>query len=268
MSRTVVLDVQGRANYDRIKKVASNGPRAHLVTTHAPSAHGTDVPPAAHGAAVSGETARAHVVSVPPPSVSVVSASAGFDQFDFNKLTPTQLDEVHQIWQARQPGLSSSTRLRGKPLSFSWIIDTGASRHMSGCLSHFTNIRKISPLSVGLPNGELAHATQCGDIHLSTLFILRNFLYSDKLHCNLISVSSLLLDSSLTIQFSHLLCFIQDRFSKMMIGAGEQVEGLYYLTEVRDSKTHVLTVAVSDTNELWHRRLRNPFSNISSFLPF
>ncbi|XP_074271100.1 uncharacterized protein LOC141595025 [Silene latifolia] len=49
-------------------------------------------------------------------------------------------------------------------------------------------------------------------------------------------VSSLLRDITLTIQFSHNLCLIQDRSSKTVIGAGEQHEGLYYLKGVRADK--------------------------------
>ncbi|XP_074266497.1 uncharacterized protein LOC141589772 [Silene latifolia] len=201
------------------------------------------------------------------PSGNTPSSSLNnFDRIDFNKLDARELEEISQMWKNRKT--ENSDRLSGNFSTLSWIIDTGASHHMSGCLSHFTNIHSIKPLSVGLPNGDLAIANQSGDIYLSPRLILRNVLYAENLQCNLISVSSLLLDTSLTIQFSQQLCLIQDRTSRMVIGAGEQNEGLYYLKNVRNDKVHVYTIGNFDTLELWHRRLGHPSSNISRFLPF
>ncbi|XP_074293284.1 uncharacterized protein LOC141620265 [Silene latifolia] len=142
-----------------------------------------------------------------------------FDKIDLNSLTPSELVELGSLWQAHKSD-STADRLNGNSSSFTWIIDTGASHHMSGCLSYFSNVKTIDPLSVGLPNGDLTIATKSGDIHLSPRLVLRNVLFAANLHCNLISVSSLLIDTTLTIQFSHNLCLIQDRTSKTVIGAG------------------------------------------------
>ncbi|XP_074266172.1 uncharacterized protein LOC141588638 [Silene latifolia] len=188
------------------------------------------------------------------------------DRLDLNNLSPKELEEVSQWWKSRKT--DTSEQLNGNFSSSSWIIDTGASHHMSGCLAYFINLRNITPLSVGLPNGDTAMATQSGDIRLSSRLILRNVLFAANLNFNLISVSSLLLDVSLTIQFSHQLCLIQDRSSKMVIGAGEQIEGLYYLRGVRSDKVHLFTINVIDEVELWHRRLGHPSSSISRFLSF
>ncbi|XP_074270727.1 uncharacterized protein LOC141594622 [Silene latifolia] len=67
-----------------------------------------------------------------------------------------------------------------------------------------------------------------------------------------LNVSNLLMDSTLTIQFSHNLCLIQDRISKTVIGAGEQHEGLYYLTGVRQDKATACMADPPDSVELWH----------------
>ncbi|XP_074294004.1 uncharacterized protein LOC141621271 [Silene latifolia] len=107
MSRTVVPDIQGRANYDRKKKGQNAVPRAHLVTTQ-------QVP--SNGVAGSGNTAQASYLAASTHSVPVVPStgkSTQVDQIDFNALTPAQLEEVHKIWQARQPGPSSTARLSG-----------------------------------------------------------------------------------------------------------------------------------------------------------
>ena len=62
-----------------------------------------------------------------------------------------------------------------------------------------------------------------------------------KLKCNLISVSQLLDDSNLVVQFTNKICAIQDRNSRMLIGAGEQREGLYFLKEVTPIRAYKTT---------------------------
>ncbi|XP_074318061.1 uncharacterized protein LOC141654847 [Silene latifolia] len=235
MSRTVIPDIQGRAKYAAIKNnMQTATPRAHMV-----SGKSLDIPS---------------------------SSSAKLDKIDLNNLNSTELDELATLWQAHKT--SSMDRLNGNVLSSSsWIIDAGASHHMSGCRSLFTNLRPINHLSVGLPNGDLTIATHIGDIRFSARLVLRNVYFAEKLTCNLISVSSLLLDNTLTIQFSHKLCLIQDRSSKMVIGAGEQVDGLYFLTGVRQSMLQANSVTVPNNIELWHRRLGHPSSSILHFLP-
>ncbi|KAK9748552.1 hypothetical protein RND81_02G066200 [Saponaria officinalis] len=216
--------------------------------------------------------ATAHMASGKAPASHAASSSsrsslATFDQLDLNSLTPEQLDVLDNLVQARKAD-STTSRLNGNIYYLPWIIDTGASHHMSGCLSHFTNLQLIAPLSVSLPNGDLTIATQSGDVILSPRLVLRNVLYVANLYCNLLSVSSLLMDTSLTIQFSHNLCLIQDRISKTVIGAGEQNEGLYHLNGVRNDKAHAYMIGTGNSPELWHRRLGHLSSNISRFLPF
>ncbi|KAK9723828.1 hypothetical protein RND81_05G028200 [Saponaria officinalis] len=215
--------------------------------------------PRAHMAAASGSS-NGNGASTSRSSLN------NFDRIDFNTLDARELEELSQLWKNRKT--KNNDRLSGKFSTLSWIIHTSASHHRSGCLSHFTNLHFITPLSVGLPNGDMVIANRSGDIHLSPRLILRDVLYAESLQCNLISVSSLLMDTSLTIQFSQQLCLIQDRTSKMVIGAGEQSEGLYFLKGVRNDKVHAYTIGSLDTLELWHRRMGNPSSNISRFLPF
>lgn len=54
----------------------------------------------------------------------------------------------------------------------------------------------------------------------------------------------------------------------MLIGAGEQRDGLYYLTRVREEHATVCHVNHSDSTELWHRRLGHPSYQVFRYLPF
>ncbi|XP_074271741.1 uncharacterized protein LOC141595677 [Silene latifolia] len=86
----------------------------------------------------------------------------------------------------------SSDRLSG--MSASWIIDTGASNHVTGDLSLFRDIMVIPPRAVGLPNGKRILASKMGTIRIDSNIELR-----------------------------------RDRTSKRMIGVGELRDGLFLL---------------------------------------
>ncbi|XP_074290212.1 uncharacterized protein LOC141616943 [Silene latifolia] len=185
-----------------------------------------------------GSAPKAHMVAAPasdtqPGNIASTSRSSlsGLDSLDRNALNPQQLEELTKLLKARQ----------SEPPT-----------------EHF---------NVSLPNGDLTLATKTGDIYLSSRLVLKNVLYADNLQCNLMSVSSLLVDTSLTIQFSHHLCLIQDRASKTVIGAGEQREGLYYLTGVRTNAAHANSVKTGTKYPISHSLHYANFSpNYRSFL--
>ena len=60
-------------------------------------------------------------------------------------------------------------------------------------------------------------------------------------------------------------CVIQDHNSRMLIGAGEQREGLYYFRSLTSVK--VIKVAENDSVDLWHQRLDHPSNKVIKLLP-
>nr|KYP63606.1 Retrovirus-related Pol polyprotein from transposon TNT 1-94 [Cajanus cajan] len=155
--------------------------------------------------------------------------------------------------------------MTGKYSLASWIIDTGASNHMTGNLKEMSEVHNITACPVGLPNGEQTNATKEGTVILEGGLKLKNVLYVSKLRCSLISVSQLLDDSNYVVQFTNKLCVMQDRISKTLIGAGKRIDGLYYFRGVHmvqafktDGVNHV---------DLWHKRLGHPSFKISKLIP-
>lgn len=57
-------------------------------------------------------------------------------------------------------------RLSGKTFSVDWIIDSGASHHMTGNLSLLTDVCELTPLPVGLPDGSNAVAEKEEKLYL------------------------------------------------------------------------------------------------------
>lgn len=109
-----------------------------------------------------------------------------------------------------------------------WIIDTGASHHITSTLTYLVNVQSITSCTIGLPNGGSTFATKEGDVYLTDHLVLRNVLFVPYFQCQLISVSHLLCDNKFIVQFTPTLCAIHDRPSEILIGAGEWRGGLYF----------------------------------------
>ena len=80
--------------------------------------------------------------------------------------------------------------MNGKFDNSSWIIDTGATHHVTGNKHWLFDVNSIS-CPVGLPNGETVSATMEGSVRLSDTITLIYVLYVPNLSYNLLSVSQL-----------------------------------------------------------------------------
>jgi len=73
-----------------------------------------------------------------------------------------------------------------------WILDTGASNHMTGSIEELNDLKIIDQCPVGLPDESSALAVKEGTTVLDGDLCLENVLYVPGLTCNLISVSQLI----------------------------------------------------------------------------
>ena len=87
---------------------------------------------------------------------------------------------------------NSNDKMTGERDTNTWIIDTGASNHMTGNLNHMHELRDIQSCPVGLPNGQHTTTIKEGSVVLDGGLKLTNVLYVPKLNCNLISVSQMM----------------------------------------------------------------------------
>ncbi|KAK3017876.1 hypothetical protein RJ639_004172 [Escallonia herrerae] len=146
-----------------------------------------------------------------------------------------------------------------------WIIDTGASNHMTGNAKNLRDVREISSCPVALPDGNNAVAIKEGSVILDRNLILKDVLYVPGLTCNLISVSQLIDHSDCFVQYTNSLCVIQGRTSRMLIGAGERRDGLYYFRAIPSIKAMKVNGACS--LDLWHKRLGYPSPQMIKLVP-
>ena len=114
--------------------------------------------------------------------------------------------------------MSSHERLSGKDV---WLLDSGASCHLTGNLNLLSNVHEASSIHLELPNGETTLATKKGLVHLNSQIVLKDVLYVPQFCCNLISIAQLIDDSFCSVTFIKKLCVIQDLTTRSLIGVGE-----------------------------------------------
>ncbi|XP_074306405.1 uncharacterized protein LOC141641649 [Silene latifolia] len=163
---------------------------------------------------------------------------------------------------------TSNTRMNGKTdNNYFWLLDSGATHHMTGCYDVLENVQDIEPCMITLPNGKFAKATKQGNATVNAELKLLNVLFVPDFHCNLVSVYQLNLELDCTVSFTNNVCVIQDRVSMKTIGTGDQRGRLYLLQGVGSARA---MAARKDTDEalLWYSRLGHPSKRVVNLLPF
>jgi hypothetical protein len=119
-----------------------------------------------------------------------------------------------------------------------WIIDSGASKHMSYDESLFHNgLRKLEkPQGVQLGDGHIVNAEYGGEVILNVEVKpgvtrrckLKNVLYVPDLSCNLVSVSKAV-DAGQSVNFEADGCTIVDTERNIISATGKKIGSLWYL---------------------------------------
>ncbi|XP_074297286.1 uncharacterized protein LOC141627989 [Silene latifolia] len=187
---------------------------------------------------------------------AVASASLSSDPSSVTGLTTAQWQQLLDLLNIAK----SKDHIHGKN---AWIIDTGATNHVTGTLTYLHDIQNITSSPVSLPNGVTTNASHRGRVILDGGLVLTDVLYVPGLTCSLISVLQLLDALDCIIQCTKSFCVIQDRQTRRLIGAGKRQDGLYFYRGVSN-------VAVCNINQgstdLWHKRLGHPSSEVLKLL--
>lgn len=114
----------------------------------------------------------------------------------------------------------------------SWIIDSGATDHMTPDYEHLSHPVPLSkPTQINLPTGDTAIISHQGTVKLNTGLTLHNVLCVPSFQHRLLSVRKLIADSNCQVQFYSTHCVILDNCSKEIIAVGKAHQGLYYLID-------------------------------------
>ncbi|XP_074300285.1 uncharacterized protein LOC141631525 [Silene latifolia] len=199
-----------------------------------------------------GTSASSHQAAMGPVTSSGQAATSGQAGSSSHAGSSVQANLVTTSVSTNTVNISD--RLSGM---FPWIIDTGASNHVTGNLTCLEAQRIIPSRTVGLPNGHQVASTVMGSVFINNTLILDNVLYVPSLTCNLISVSQLTSTCDYTFEFAKNSCLIQAPSTRKTIGVGELRDGLYWICAgARDTVVNFVTDA--GTIALWHQRLGHP----------
>ena len=148
-----------------------------------------------------------------------------------------------------------------------WLIDSGASSHMTWERSILTNYVEFKKAQkVGLGDGRTVDAVGIGNVHVNMQFkvsqakpcVIYHVLYVPELTCNLFSVRAAT-ERGNHVRFGESRCWIRDSSGKLC-GSGTLVDKLYKLDCELASELHnvgekaAMAVASCDM-DLWHQRL-------------
>ena len=197
----------------------------------------TETDGSASGAGISGGTEQ---------TASLASVTA-------QNFTPAQMHKILSLIE--EP--SNGERLTGNR-DQAWLIDSGASTHMTGNSNNLIDVETISPVIVDLPNGVKTVADKHGTAVLENTLKLHNTLLVPSLSCNLISVSRICKDLKCTVIFNESSCILQGRTSRIPIGLGEQRDGVYFYQAGKERRqVHAVQIG-----HLWHQRLGHPSKEV------
>ncbi|GJR41731.1 putative ribonuclease H-like domain-containing protein [Tanacetum coccineum] len=149
-----------------------------------------------------------------------------------------------------------------------WIIDSGASQHMTYTIINMFNIVDVSKLNmtVGHPNGTKALVTHIGSLKLTKNIVIYNVLVVPDYQVSLLSVHSLSKDNKFRVIFDEDTCVIQDSVLKTQVGTGNESNGLlgHPSDQVLDILRHKLNFETNtkiDLCEVCHKakQTREPF---------
>ncbi|KAL9244246.1 hypothetical protein vseg_018043 [Gypsophila vaccaria] len=113
---------------------------------------------------------------------------------------------------------SNATMLNNNCGKFDWIIDSGATDHMTANKSLLSKLRVLNkPVLVGLPDGSTKIATHIGEIQIHTKVVLQDVLLVPEFKHNLLSVGKLLSTNAVLIHFDMHQCLIQDQAKNTLL---------------------------------------------------
>jgi Reverse transcriptase (RNA-dependent DNA polymerase)/GAG-pre-integrase domain/gag-polypeptide of LTR copia-type len=157
---------------------------------------------------------------------------------------------THQQAQALLAAPSASA-------SAGWYLDSGATHHVTADinnLSSFLPYNGTDQLQVG--NGMTLSICNLGSGLLQTAtrpLFLNHVLHVPAIRKNLISLSKLILDNDILIEFQFSTCIIKDRLTKIPILHATLTNGLYLVTTAPQ-----VFVGERVSADIWHARLGHP----------
>ena len=191
-----------------------------------------------------------------PPQTPSSSTFQGIPPTDseYGDYLRYQATKSASVASAAQTGNASACLTHTSSLG-PWILDSGASDHISGNKDLFSSLTITPTLpTVTLANGSQIVAKGIGLTHPLPSLPLTYVIYTPECPFNLISISKITRTLNCSIIFSDKFVTLQDRSMGKTIGIGRESQGIYLLT----SKSSPTVCVSTDAPLLIHSRLGLP----------
>jgi hypothetical protein len=131
-----------------------------------------------------------------------------------------------------------------------WIIDSGASDHMTFDETDISTNKPQIKQGVENANGDVYPVTQTGDVIVTKKILLKDTLVVPSLTTKLISISKLAKELNCSVMMFPNHCVFQDILTKETIAHGTRQGELYYLDADANGKACVVQRAIL-RNKVW-----------------
>jgi hypothetical protein len=157
-----------------------------------------------------------------------------------------------------------------------WILDSGASAHVTGRWSEFVSYAPNPPMhkeTIQTADGTYQPVKGVGTVKCTPSITLSSVLYAPSFPVSLVSMSALVDDIDCRIIADRYNCIIEERTTGRRLGVGVRHKGLWYLDrhETDDALCTALTVVAGDDEAkviLLHCRMGHmSFDTMSKIFP-
>lgn len=189
---------------------------------------------------------------------------------------PAQNNRSSQVYAASTSSVptdidSAMHTMSLHPPEANWVMDTGATNHMTseqGTLKSYFNT-SINNNGIIVGNDTKIPIKGVGHTRLSNPsppFILKNVLHAPLIIKNLISVQKFTSDNSVSVEFDPFGFSVKDFRTGTLLMRCDSQGDLYLLTSAFSSLTTSSSSFAAISSSLWHDRLGHPGDPVFSFL--
>ncbi|XP_010478154.1 PREDICTED: uncharacterized protein LOC104757134 [Camelina sativa] len=234
------------------------GERPRTRTAHG-RGHGGSVASSSAGRGRGVSYANAVQISAPATDHANSSVITDADRDGVAALFHAEWEGIKNLLNKRAPS-AITDRLSGTSSVLSWILDTGASHHLTGRLEVLFDLKAMAPVMVILADGREHVSVLEGVVILGAGLILRYVYYVEGLCSDLISVGQLMDENRCVVQLADHFLVVQDRTSRTVIGAGKCEHGTFFFRNMEVDGS--VTTRTKESYDLWHRRMGHPSAKL------
>lgn len=140
-----------------------------------------------------------------------------------------------------------------------WIFDCGTTDTITYDISDISNMHRAPKSHIQIASGEFTYVEGARTVRISSTLTLSNCLYVPSMSHKLLSISHVTKELNCTLLMQPNFCLLQDIRKGEIIGRGTERDRLYYVEEIAQQGTTLLTHGTTDREAwLWHRRLGHP----------